>query len=193
MTISIITILTAIVSLNFSDVRAGVRDESRKAELEQLQVAIELYKAQYGYYPAEGCNGVNSGDTPSTADWNGRGSVESDPVDETWTSPGPVDSAWGSDSDQCDEYISGLTPDFIAELPTDPNQEMEVDKGYMYKTNSTGGAYKVLVYETVESEDNYVTSYDDPLFRCSISGTQQCELPRQETTYGVYSSGAEGW
>jgi len=50
--ISIIGILTTILYANFSQGRLQARDKVRKAELKELQLAIELYKAQNDSYPA---------------------------------------------------------------------------------------------------------------------------------------------
>jgi len=179
--VSIISILTAVISLNFNDIRAGVRDDTRKTELGQLQVAIELYKAQYGYYPAEGCAGVDSADTPETATWDGN---------DTWTGPGPQTTS--VDTESCGDYIVGLVPDFIAKLPTDPRDEGEDSKGYAYRTDADGTAYKVIISETVEVD--FIGSYSNPLSRCPFdSGDSKCDLTTQRSTYGIYSLGAEVW
>jgi general secretion pathway protein G len=58
--ISIIGVLTAIIVANLSDARASARDKQRLAEIEQLSLALDVYKQAYGQYPAEGddANGV---------------------------------------------------------------------------------------------------------------------------------------
>lgn len=50
--ISIIGILSAVVYANFGDARKVSRDEIRKTDLKNLQLAVELYRAQTGAYPA---------------------------------------------------------------------------------------------------------------------------------------------
>jgi prepilin-type N-terminal cleavage/methylation domain-containing protein len=162
--LSIVGILLAILVANFSDARKQSRDKVRKVELKELQLAVEVYKAQYGMYPAQGCG------NPGTQ-WAGRG-------------PHP---SWGV---SCDEYILGLVPSFIAELPSDPNREFEEGRGFIYMTNATRSAYKILVHDSVESI--FVRSFSDEFARCPGVGDACPEVP-QTTTYGVYSVGAEGW
>ncbi len=161
--VAIIGILTAILVANYNDARKNSRDKIRKSELKELQLAIELYKAQYGRYPAPGCGA-------STA---------------LWVGPGPL-SSWGYGN--CNDYISGLVPNFIAALPTDPNQENDQDLGYKYRTDTNGTIYKVIIHNSVESI--VVTSQADEMSRmpevCGISSGNL--FPRQ---YSIYSAGAE--
>lgn len=59
--IAIIGILTSIVYYSFSDSRAQARDRVRQTNLKELELAVELYRAQNGRYPAAGCGaGVNN-------------------------------------------------------------------------------------------------------------------------------------
>lgn len=50
-TISIIGILAGIATYSFTGARAQARDGQRKADLKQIQSALELYKADHGTYP----------------------------------------------------------------------------------------------------------------------------------------------
>lgn len=150
--ITIIAILTAVLSANFSDARAQSRDKARLTSLKELQLAVELYKAQNDSYPDAGC-----------------GASDSDFADES-----------------CDDYISNLVPDFIAELPNDPSGA-EAGKGFQYR--SDGNSYKILVSETVELD---TVSEGDEYARCPNADT--CfggSIPTK--TYAVYSLGAENW
>jgi len=47
-------------------------------------------------------------------------------------------------------YISGLAPEFIPRLPSDPRRDTGV--GYAYLTNADGTVYKLMADRTVESE-----------------------------------------
>ncbi len=47
--ISVIGILSSIVYANFGSARASARDDIRKSALKEVQLAIELYKAQYKF------------------------------------------------------------------------------------------------------------------------------------------------
>lgn len=163
--VAIIGILTAILVANYNDARKNSRDKIRKSELKELQLAIELYKAQNGRYPAQGC---------------GEGGL--------WAGPGTDSPAvWEA---QCDNYIVGLVPNFIAALPQDPNQENMTGKGFLYRTDSTGSKYKALVHNTVESL--YITSASDEFSRCNNEAVCAWACA-QSVVYGVYSAGAECW
>ena len=161
--ISIIGIITAVLLASFDEGRKQSRDKVRMAELKELQLAIELYKAQNGRYPAP--------DTSCGTDMS------------RWYGPGTV-STWGVN---CTNYIAGLVPDYIAALPTDPNQEQEQDKGFQYRTDAGGTMYKVIIHNSVESV--LITSQADEFSRipekCGVSTGNL--FPNQ---YAVYSAGS---
>lgn len=160
--VSIIGILAAVLMANFNDARILARDDVRKSDLKEMQLAIELYRAQNGRYPAAGC---------------GRGT--------NWTSHA---ASYGA----CAEYIDGLIPDYIPELPIDPNPRT-TSQGYLYRTDSTGSVYKLMAYTSVEGA--LVTTYDNEFARCPRSyGTGGCPASGpQASTFAVYSAGGEGW
>lgn len=119
-TISIIAILSAIVYANFGQARAAARDDIRKTALKEMQLSIELYKAQTGEYPPQGC---------VTAAWSGPGTHPS----------------WGCTAEV---YIVGLAPDFIPSLPKDSTSEYVDGQGFIYRTDGTD--YKLMVHNSVE-------------------------------------------
>lgn len=123
--ISIIAILSGIIYASFEDARKQSRDKSRMAALKELQLAVELYKAQNGTYPPD-CQGGTNGE---------------------FYGPGPDQGSYEECGDG--EYIKGLAPDFIDSLPTDPNMEDEAGKGFYYKTDGVG--YKILLRQSVEA------------------------------------------
>ena len=103
--------------------------------------------------------------------------------------------ALGPSSD-CVEYISGLVPDFIAELPIDPHQITNSDHttvvGYGYMSN--GFDFKILALNSVELKT--ITSAEDEFARCP--STDNCEISTTvhsdfAKTYAVYSAGAANW
>lgn len=138
--ITIIALLSAVLFVNFNDARMLSRDKARMTSLKELQLAIELYKAQYGNYPAAGCGG--------TTNFAGRG------------------PASGGGFASCSTYITGLVPDFISALPVDPRSEDDTDKGYYYR--SDGNSFKLMSYDAVET--SLVTGYGDEFARCPGSG-----------------------
>jgi len=54
--ITIISILSGVVFASFNLARQGARDDVRQTDLKQLQLALQLYRAQNGRYPAAGCS-----------------------------------------------------------------------------------------------------------------------------------------
>lgn len=165
--IAIISILASVLYVNFNNAREASRDQVRKTDLKQLQLAIELYKAQNGRYPAAGCSAA------------------------AWAGSGPVNTAGYT---SCDEWIVGLVPEFIAELPADPTDESENNQGFFYRTDSAGSMYKIKVYQSVER--NLITSYQQEFARCpSPSGNAFCPAGTspESNTYALYSFGAERW
>jgi len=93
------------------------------------------------------------------------------------------------------DYINGHTagisfvPDFISKLPTDPKFKDDDNKGFYYKTDTNGTAYKILVLDSVET---LTVSLGDEFARCpTTSGACSGSIPAN--TYSVYSAGAENW
>jgi prepilin-type N-terminal cleavage/methylation domain-containing protein len=168
--VSVIGILSAIVYSSFGDSRKIARDNIRKTDLKNLQVAIELYKAQSGRYP------YACGDSTSF-----RGAVNGG-----WTcGPGVT------------EYIKGLVPDFIAVLPVDPlasTYGATSNNGYVYRVNSSGTEYKLMSYQAVE---NVVVADCDNEYARYPRGNSNCTDPLATLvakTYVVYKgSTAAGW
>ncbi len=62
--IVIIGVLATILLANFIDVRQRSRDAQRKADLRQLQSAVELYKADQGTYPSSPLYSTNCPSPP---------------------------------------------------------------------------------------------------------------------------------
>lgn len=122
--ITIVGILAAVLLVNFSESTEFSRDVQRKADLKELQAAVELYKNENGRYP-EGCNG------PSV--WSGQ-----------------IGTSYVC-SDSSSQYIIGLAPKYIRKLPTDPKLNGN-QSGYIYTTNADGSVYKIMAKNTVESE-----------------------------------------
>jgi prepilin-type N-terminal cleavage/methylation domain-containing protein len=127
--IAIIGVLTTVAIVNFGNAREMSRDAQRKADLRNLQNAVELYKNKYGEYP-EGCNG--------TEEWSGENGTD-------YACPA---SAGG-------QYIVGLAPEFVPVLPVDPLRKSG-DYGYVYVVNNEKTVYKIVAQNSVES-DTYFT------------------------------------
>jgi type II secretory pathway pseudopilin PulG len=162
--LSVVAVLSTIVLGNLGEARAKARDRERIASLEQMQVVLRLYKEQYGRYPERGCPTV----LPAAP----------------WASPGPGDASWYA---ECDEYVSGVIPDLMSELPTDPTLEDNNNVGIMYSTNAQGTDYKLLYHGGAEAG---IITKGEPYARCPASCSQShCT----QTSYAVYTDGAACW
>lgn len=49
--LAIVGMLLAVIYVNFGEARANARDKQRTAEIEQIALALEVYKQAYGAYP----------------------------------------------------------------------------------------------------------------------------------------------
>ena len=135
--VSVLSILSAVLYVNFNDARAQSRDAERKADLRNIQSALELYNNKYGRYP-EGCNGYTS--ALNQNNWSGQ-------------------SGTNYACSSGDRYITGVTIDsvyrdfaeFMPVLPKDPRLN-GADSGYVYTVNAEGSVYKIMVLNTVEIE-----------------------------------------
>ncbi len=172
----IIGFLALIVYGSLSSASGKARDVERKKLLVDLDQAVQLYYEDNGQYPEAGC---------------GAG--------ENWVTPG---DAAGSFS-PCEEYIVGLVPNYLTELPQDPKSEDERNSGFAYRV--IGDEYKVMVYDSVES--NTVFDQEDEFSRCDSScllhpgnpsngGTggwgNRCEDEAFFRTYALYRDSVPG-
>lgn len=162
--ITIIGLLSTIVYASFDEGRRQTRDKTRTSSLKELQLAVELYKAQNGVYPAAGCGAT-------AAQFAGPG-------------PATLTGLVGN----CSSYVGGLLPDYTPSLPLDPNQEYDDDKGFYYRSN--GDSYKIMVRESIETRT--VNDFTDDFARC-LSAAGACASGVPANTYAVYSPGAEDW
>ncbi len=161
--IAIIALLSSVVLANLSEQKKKSRDAQRISDLQQLQLALRLYKDANGEYPAMGCGTFNG---------------------NKWSSPGPGDAVYYS---SCDVYITGLVPDYISVLPRDPSMENNNNVGFLYRSNGTD--YKLLTHATAEKG---VITKGSPFARCPASCGDQFTHCSQ-ASYSVYSAGASCW
>jgi prepilin-type N-terminal cleavage/methylation domain-containing protein len=165
-TVAIIALLSAVLFANFNDARMQARDKARMASLKEMQLSIELYKAQYGRYPAAGCSAAS------------------------FAGPGPAGATgYSSCADYVTGHVAGATfvPDFISTLPQDPRFENEAGRGFYYRTDTNGTEYKLMMLDSVES--GLVTDFGDEFARCPAIGGGCTTLSAIGNTYSVYSGG----
>ncbi len=155
--IAIIGLLASIVMVALSNARSKGRDVQRKANLKQIQIALELYYNDNGSYPSTA--GVFWGQT----------------------------SAYGSHGNSgATGYIPNLAPTYISSLPTDPFTGTAhniaiyggancgaTETSYYYR--SDGVNYKAFVACTIESLPGSSDPFYDPIrptttYQVSTSG-----------------------
>lgn len=169
--LGIIGILFSVVLFNVNEAHKQARDTGRKADLKQLQLALDLYFQENGEYPA-GCDNNTT----------------------HFVGPGPFTSSDELLTCDDDNYIPDLTSsNMLTSLPIDPIFEHDDNKGYLYKTNLDQDAYKVIIYDSVESED-VTASSEFTSCPVSCSDSTDCGVNNRGDnivdTYGIYGGGS---
>ena len=120
--IAVIGILASTVFVNFDGARETARNNAIMSELKEIQLAVEIYRAQEGRYPPAGTTG-----NPACYDTTGN--------------PHTAENTSGT----CRDFvvIEGLVPEYIGGLPEsrdsgNPNCIFE------YEVEEDGGWYKML-------------------------------------------------
>lgn len=172
-TIAIIGILIAVIYVSFQESRMSTRDKVRQTTLADLQLAVETYRTQTGFYPAQGCGAAG-----------------------TWATNDS--SLAGLSATVCTDFIRGVVPAYVGALPNTARPE-----GRSFAYRSDGNAYKLIVYQAVEASGNLIGSFSDRYAVCPPQAAGQGGLcletatnsgiPANARTYAVYSPGAEDW
>ena len=159
---AIIGILSAVIYANFSGVRSGAQNDQLRTELKQVQLALELYKAQNGTYPID-CSVM------------------------TCPPSGQVGTITGNCANGRD-YLPGLAPNFIEELP----DACDFNPGcyFLYQVDKNGGSfYKLTAKNCVQ---DHTMDPNDELAMCPAfcGGTGDCSFDFN-TSMAVYNKGWE--
>ncbi len=130
--IAIIGILSAFLTTNYITVRQRARDAQRKADLRQVQAALEQYRADQQAYPASGINNFYLGSAACPT-------------------PGPFNFT-----------VSGTTYTYMTAVPCDPSGTGYYEGGnYYYRSNSSNTTY-VLVACLENTNDTGPNTIADP-------------------------------
>lgn len=134
--VTIISLISTTAFISYEQFQKKSRDAKRKSDLLELKVALEMYKTNNGSYPL----------TPP----------------DTWYSSESGDNV----SDNGGNYITGLIPNYIAQLPRDPKGGNSSycttpvwKRAYIYR--SDGKDYKLLSHCAPEAS-NWLTT--DPFW-----------------------------
>jgi prepilin-type N-terminal cleavage/methylation domain-containing protein len=149
--VAIIGLLSSMVLTSVGQARKKARDSERRQTLRNVQKAFELYYNDNGKYPLTP-GGVGSG-------WHSSAAVDSS-----------ADRAGG-------EYIVGLAPKYVSELPRDPFANIvnatncPAPAAYWYK--SDGRNYKLLSHCANETYTN-ADGFFDPVRSSAIFSLMVC-------------------
>ncbi len=127
---TIISILSAILYANFTSARQDARNKIMRTTLSEIQLALEVYRAQNGFYPVPA-------NTPATCYAAASGIFT------------------GINSTNCPThrgYISNLVPDFIAALPVASELSRSTTCQIQYRVNDSTSptVYKLTLVRCVE-------------------------------------------
>lgn len=174
---SIISILSAILYASFTSARQDARNKIMRTTLSEIQLALEVYRAQNGFYPSPlGVGPLGGSCNPS--------------------------ALVGINSNNCPthrSYISGLVPDFIAALPiaTELSRSSTCQIQYRVNDSISPTAYKVTLFRCVEgvSSASDGIQQSDVFARCpsSCAATGVC-VPTTNFFYeslATYSNGGQ--
>jgi len=94
--VSIIGILSALIYVNFTEARNSSKNRAWQTELKEVQLALEVYKSQNGYYPS------------AQKDFYAQAACK-------------ATSGLSAESDDCPVFpiIEDFIPNYISELPKD--------------------------------------------------------------------------
>lgn len=147
--IAVIGLIATLSIVSLQGARIKARNTKRLADLRQIVSALELYYNDNQAYPVS---------TGGSGVWDG------------------LYSSWG---DSTSNWIAGLAPEYIAELPRDPRQHTDPTQQYIYR--SDGVDYK-LISHNPEDCAGFTTNYPE------ISD------PRRDCwAFGFYTPGAKNW
>jgi prepilin-type N-terminal cleavage/methylation domain-containing protein len=167
--IAIIGILVSVLTASFSQARENARNKAVRTTLSEAQLAIELYKAQNGEYPAAR-SACATGSTIRT--------VQSTTCGDFFP------------------YIDDLVPTYIAQLPTHVGSGSS-NCAISYAVAQDQSFYKLTAVNCYEGAANQTEGIkqDDEFARCpSTCAASGACVPSSANFYqsmAVYSSGGE--
>lgn len=178
MVVAIIGILSSVIYVSFGAARNQAQDDTLKQKLELIQLALEIYRSQNGFYPGKD-DGYHASANPDGA-----------PYFQNNHCSGGVCVYKNSDSDINNlPFIPYLTYEgYINDLPE--QSEYATGCEFIYQvTEGTGDAYKVIAHNCVEEDEVIAT---DDFARCGSTCTDPsiCNPDDNTKTYAVYRGGA---
>ncbi len=163
-------LIAAIVMAGVVSQNKKARDANRRASLNHIKQALEMYHNDHGSYPV----------------------TQAYSIDHQTIPPGYAEAAWWSHQ-YCEcyaplhptsgpnGYIPGLAPQYLSVLPIDPVAEDLSSCGFCYIYGSNGKDYKVSVY--IEANETWNERMRDPFH----------DPARILWAIAVYTPGAFDW
>jgi type II secretion system protein G len=174
--IAIIGLLASVVGVSITNSRNDAKDAKRRADIKQLIAAIELYNTTNGSYPS-----TNNGWWGETSGFGSHGRT-------------------GANG-----YIPNLAPNYVPELPHDPDTGASNPPGYCsnnraptYLYRSDGVNYKILAHcimEEISANDPLLDPIRDGNTQVPPGCTYDPNTPNQTRPWAIggWSSGAICW
>ncbi len=166
--VTIIGLLSTIATVASRRAVTSTRETKRVHELREIQEALELYWLDNRKYPQF----YTDGKLDNGLNWR-RSCKDSTTYDL--------------------DYIPGLAPKYMAELPQDPLPCANHD-GYYYKSNGTD--YKLFKKNesSTQKPSELILKFLDPAWDGGTTGPGYCVIDGNLTEYmSVYSPGAACW
>jgi prepilin-type N-terminal cleavage/methylation domain-containing protein len=143
---AIIAVLVTLAILSYRTIQMRGRDAQRKANLNQLSKALEVFYADHGFYPS----------------WDGNGHMQSCPYTTFGT------CVWGS------SQFNDSSTIYFALLPKDPISTQYYY--YRNVTNSSGQKYQIFAALENPKDPNCLTSSCDSNPIGVSCGTKTCNF-----------------
>jgi prepilin-type N-terminal cleavage/methylation domain-containing protein len=183
--VTIISILSAVLYASFGEARRDSQNKALFTEIKEVQLALELYKAQNGVYPAPG---DQAGFSQCGASGGGDAEVASS------------EGCANAGANIYNPYIDGLIPEFIADLPRF-NDSDNPNCDFIYRVDDASNPtwYKLTASRCVSGATTVDEgiAWTDELARCPTtcssctSGAIATTSPLFYESFAVYSTGGE--
>lgn len=182
--IAIIGIMTAVLYGSFGEARENARNKALQSELKEVQLALEVYRAQNGEYPP-----ASGGPTPVGCQGAGSGAYGTSDFRHTR---------------QCNtiQIMLNMVPEFVAEIPHHSDSRNANCDIYYYVDDVDHSFYKLVATQCYEGAASAAEGIqpDSEFARCPDSCTECAGVPYNATYTGsaafyeslaVYSAGGQ--
>lgn len=157
--ISIIGLLSTVALTSLSGARKKARDSKRIAEIEQLQIALEIYYSSYGYYPqytaSVRCNTTAANSLAPLISEGLFSTILKDPLNTSTTLPR-----------YCYEYMglgTAANYSFVSSWYCEGRSRTDYLYSFQFSTETTRANYSLLTSSTGVANNEYKYCVHGPL------------------------------